>query len=1543
MALENVVSQEIVQRLGWTLLHFVWQATGVALLLGVMLVALRRSTANVRYIVACAALGLTVLLPIVTMTLVPASTSQPIANIELPPAPAVVPVQPTIIETPVARDVEAKEPVQIESVDIAPAVSWKQRATETLEVSLPYLVTGWLVGVFGLSLWHLGGWAQLQRLKRQMVTPVDVSLHATLNELAAKLRVHRAVRLVESALVQVPTVVGWLRPVILLPASALTGLTTEQLEALLAHELAHIRRYDYLVNMLQTVVETLGFYHPGVWWISHKIRLERENCCDDLAVGLSGDRIRYARALTSMEEIRASRSELAVAASGGNLFGRIRRLIGKNASDSNRAGWIPSVITILLIAIIAIPTSIALNNDVRIKDQKGSIAPNKVVLKLADPNSQPVVGARVGTSVEWSDTGKNPPIWFLRDGGTRRKARVKSDKSGKVTLGTGDVFWSVPPTEQKAPIVALDEDHSLAALQELLREDLGTEVTLTLQPACRVHGRLTAAAARKRQLSPNNLNVLVYWRVHTPCQSASKQGRFDFVLPPGEYKLRFFSNYPNNSFTLPILIKPGQRDLDLTGYLDGTSKLPKTKTNKRDREGSIEPNKVVLKLADPNSQPVVGAWVGTYVDWSDIAESPPIWFLKDGGSYKASEIDSAAKVISNKEGKITLTEEELFKPYWPTEKTVPLTAIDEGHYLAGLRELSREDLGTEVTLTLQPGCRVHGRVSAATARKHKWSTKVLTVLVFWHVHWPCQYSSREGRFEFVLPPGKYEVQVYAEDPDNAINLPILIKPGQRDLDLTKYLDGTRLLPAVETESPAERDEGRIEGRIIDINTGRGISGAQLAVVPRFSRALYDRFVCTSGEDGTFAIDGLNIGEYLIQGDFPSLDVAVTAGQCTRDVLIGVNRRDALQAPKETTTDVQTDVKIKIGLRVIEMPADVMKEAFEPDESLSSELLVRNGYEIADRLLTLTEERIDAKLIANPQLLMVNNGKATVMSSGHMMYISGYESAGGEPSKLTPQHKMLEAGWKYTFHAGILESGKKVHIELVVCQQKLAFETRQHRPGYDYQIPSPPEIFVTEMTAKNGEPVAIGRLRRGETAFCLIVTPSVIMPEPQPESLLGKKLPVSDNIQGADRLKETGKQTLICFWDMNQRPSRNMITELAKRVTELQNQDVAVFLVHTSDAEPAKLKEWLEENNIPFACGSIKSDAKEVLFRWGVQAQPWLVLIDEQGVVTAGGFGLESLTPEGLDELAEKAKPRPHIFKLFKLKHVQPEKMAESLKRILKFRTENMIAPAFEGASIEVVPDASALLVPGELGNSQWLTDLLVVLDVPPHSQGPIAVEDAVLIIYQVAHVDHEQLAELLQSLLTDDVVIKAVLDQPAKKILGRAGKSDHERIQKLIRLLDRPPGGPVVEQESIDLGPKSGIVFPKGFDELAARKKAATRAVNGPARQEQDESEAATDAQRSYREILEDLQRSFREKIEADRQNRIAELMDSAHDLQHETDAKAQFTVDREYETVQLGYADAGEMVDSAAVGTCETDHHLRPQGRARNRQETHRTIGYPR
>ena len=151
---------------------------------------------------------------------------------------------------------------------------------------LAWVVMVWLVGAAVFWVRLAGGWVVAARMRSMLVRRAPPEWQETLGKLGAQIGLSRPVRLLVSALVQVPTVVGWLRPVVLVPVGALGGLPAEHVEALLLHELAHIRRHDYLVNMLQSVAEALLFYHPAVWWVSGHIRAGRELCCDDVAVSV---------------------------------------------------------------------------------------------------------------------------------------------------------------------------------------------------------------------------------------------------------------------------------------------------------------------------------------------------------------------------------------------------------------------------------------------------------------------------------------------------------------------------------------------------------------------------------------------------------------------------------------------------------------------------------------------------------------------------------------------------------------------------------------------------------------------------------------------------------------------------------------------------------------------------------------------------------------------------------------------------------------------------------------------------------------------------------------------------------------------------------------------------------------------------------------------------------------------------------------------------------------------------------------------------------
>ena len=157
--------------------------------------------------------------------------------------------------------------------------------------------------------------------------------------------------------IQVPAVIGWLRPVILVPASALTGLTPLQLDVLLAHEIAHVRRYDYIVRVLQSVIETLLFYHPAVWWVSRRVREEREHCCDDLAVAVCGDAHMYAQALVGMERLRGTEPAFVFTAARGSLVSRIRRLV--EPAPAATPPWVAGVVVATLLLVLGAGSRLA--------------------------------------------------------------------------------------------------------------------------------------------------------------------------------------------------------------------------------------------------------------------------------------------------------------------------------------------------------------------------------------------------------------------------------------------------------------------------------------------------------------------------------------------------------------------------------------------------------------------------------------------------------------------------------------------------------------------------------------------------------------------------------------------------------------------------------------------------------------------------------------------------------------------------------------------------------------------------------------------------------------------------------------------------------------------------------------------------------------------------------------------------------------------------------------------------------------------------------
>ncbi len=316
---DPLLDASLVQSIGWALVHFVWQGTVIGCVYRARrCVSWRSARPSTRYLVACVGLALMLLVPMSAVF-----TGRP------------------------------AEPLGVlaggrAAADVVPPVP--------VDRLLPAAVLVWLVGVALLSIRLVAACVGIERLKRA-TRDVDETVSARVRALADRLGVARSIRVFESTMVRVPTVVGYLRPVILLPASVIVGLPPAHLDAVLAHELAHVRRHDYLVNVLQSVVETLLFYHPAVWWCSRQIRIEREHCCDDVVVEACGDRVAYATALAQLEELRGLNPMLSLNATGGRLIDRIRRVLGASPVNERRSTtWtIAAALTVVVAAIVLTP------------------------------------------------------------------------------------------------------------------------------------------------------------------------------------------------------------------------------------------------------------------------------------------------------------------------------------------------------------------------------------------------------------------------------------------------------------------------------------------------------------------------------------------------------------------------------------------------------------------------------------------------------------------------------------------------------------------------------------------------------------------------------------------------------------------------------------------------------------------------------------------------------------------------------------------------------------------------------------------------------------------------------------------------------------------------------------------------------------------------------------------------------------------------------------------------------------------------------------
>lgn len=332
MKLFSFSTDPIVQAFGWMLLHAIWQGFVITFVAAGILFLLRRRASYGRYWTGISALFLQIVVSAGTFALY---------------------YQPRSLQVAMPKVTHFAQPFVAKSTQVMVSLPWYKQTLWFLQSNLDTIVLFWIIGASVLLLRLIGSWVYVQQLKAEGIRLTESRIQEMFRRIAVKLNIRSTVHLFESVRVSTPVVIGFIKPVVLLPVGLATGLTTKQIEAILAHELAHVKRFDYLVNLIQSLVEVVYFFHPALWWLSSRVRAEREHCCDDVAVQVCGDKLAFARALAEVEAFRQSPAlAMAFASKKGMMLQRVKRILGVTEKPQRRMS--PNVLVLLVLLVFGV-------------------------------------------------------------------------------------------------------------------------------------------------------------------------------------------------------------------------------------------------------------------------------------------------------------------------------------------------------------------------------------------------------------------------------------------------------------------------------------------------------------------------------------------------------------------------------------------------------------------------------------------------------------------------------------------------------------------------------------------------------------------------------------------------------------------------------------------------------------------------------------------------------------------------------------------------------------------------------------------------------------------------------------------------------------------------------------------------------------------------------------------------------------------------------------------------------------------------------------
>jgi len=440
----------VIERLGWVLVHSIWQFAVIALLATVAARVLCRTSSALRYGVLVATLGFMVATTVVTWVVMPVYANVTMASREASASQTPGERQDVSPPITVPDTVATTEFSPDENTRWADASPLANAISDALRPWMSWIVSFWSIGVLLCSLRPLLGWRTLRRLRRIGISAPSDEILTAFARVSARLGLNRAVQVFNSTLAKGPLLVGYLRPIVLLPVSLATSIPTPQLEAILPHELAHVRRHDFLINLLQTLIETVFFYHPAVWWLSHRIRIEREHCCDDLVVKLFNNAPDYGRALLAIEQLQGQTTSLALGAKDGSLLRRIQRIVNPELNHAANRSWLVLPLILCMCSITAIST-IHLRSVEGLDERKRDNLMVPAIAKLPGNIEVELIGVDFYPS--------NGKAWWRPDGSEQTHQPDISD-AGSFTIGS-DAKARENCREFVLQIRGLPKDHSI--------------------------------------------------------------------------------------------------------------------------------------------------------------------------------------------------------------------------------------------------------------------------------------------------------------------------------------------------------------------------------------------------------------------------------------------------------------------------------------------------------------------------------------------------------------------------------------------------------------------------------------------------------------------------------------------------------------------------------------------------------------------------------------------------------------------------------------------------------------------------------------------------------------------------------------------------------------------------------------------------------------------------------------------------------------------------------------------------------------------------